>query len=239
MIRNTIAPIPIEDLKAYFENKEITFIIDYNNSTLKGEKLLTYLSNLDVPCDINFKGTKQEDVNEFLVSYMSTRMLVKLQSLELTVLQIVLASIEIDQGSLYSNKLLSFVEAKDFVQQHNELVHRWIVALASGSVYNLNCVVDDAVKESLKQFTKVEDDQYCGINYVNLYKYEDVFELFPHVPLQDRLFLTKQFEEPMFKGEPMYNYWFVPGNTVALISEAVAEGLWDSNKYKQLKEESV
>ena len=79
MIRNTIAPIPIEDLKAYFENKEITFIIDYNNSTLKGEKLLTYLSNLDVPCDINFKGTKQEDVNEFLVSYMSTRMLVKLQ----------------------------------------------------------------------------------------------------------------------------------------------------------------
>ena len=43
----------------------------------------------------------------------------------------------------------------------------------------------------------------------------------------------------MFKGEPMYNYWFVSGNTVALISEAVAEGLWDSNKYKQLKEESV
>ena len=239
MIKNTIAPIPIEDLKTYFEDKSTTFNVDYNKSTLKGEKLLTYLSNLDVPCDISFKDTEQQEVVDFIVSYMQTRMLVKLQSLELTVLQILLANINENQGALYKNKLLSFNEAKDFIEANSELIERWMIALTSGSIYNLNCLNDDNIKKSIEGFEKVDDDQFCGINYVNLYKYNDLYEIFPHVPLKDRKFLTKQFEQPMFKGDPLYNYWFVPGNTVALISDAVAEGLWDSNKYKQLKEESL
>lgn len=239
MIKNTIAPIPLEDLKSYFEDKSITFIIDYNNSTLKGEKLLTYLSNLDVPCDVNFKDVEHREVVEFIVDYMQTRMLVKLPSLELTVLQILLANINENQGALYKNKLLSFNEAKDFIQEYVEIVEKWMVAITSGSIYNLHCINDEGVKKSVEGFEKVDDDQFCGINYVNLYKYHDLYEIFPHVPVNERKFLTKQFEQPMFKGDPMYNYWFVPGNTVALISDAVAEGLWDSNKYKQLKEESL
>ena len=45
----TIAPIAIEDLKKYFLDKSITYNIDYTNSKIKGTKLLTYISNLDIP----------------------------------------------------------------------------------------------------------------------------------------------------------------------------------------------
>ena len=76
MQKTTIAPIPLEDLKEYFANKELTFLIDYENSTLKGEKFLTYLSNLDVPCDVVL-GKDKDSILELVEVYMNTRMLVK------------------------------------------------------------------------------------------------------------------------------------------------------------------
>jgi len=238
MQKTTIAPIPLEDLKEYFANKELTFLIDYENSTLKGDKFLTYLSNLDVPCDVVL-GKNKDSIYKLVEVYMNTRMLVKLPTLEIIVLQILMASKEIDNGLFYDNKIFSFDELKQFVKDHSELVNKWLVGLVSGSLYNIHCINDDKIKESLGDFEKVEDDQFCGINYVNLYKYEELYELFPMVSMEDRKFLVKQFTEPMFKGESLYNYWFVPGNVVALITEAVSVGAWDKDKYLKAKEESV
>ena len=52
MIIETKAPIAIDDLKKHFTDKDVSFLIDYKTSDLKGEKLLTYLSNLDLTCDL-------------------------------------------------------------------------------------------------------------------------------------------------------------------------------------------
>ena len=52
MIIETTAPIAIDELKKHFENNDVSYLIDYHKSELKGEKLLTYLSNLDLPCDL-------------------------------------------------------------------------------------------------------------------------------------------------------------------------------------------
>ena len=150
-----------------------------------------------------------------------------------------MASKEIDNGLYYDNKIFSFDELKQFVKDNSELVNKWLVGLVSGSLFNIHCINDDKIKESLDDFEKVEDDQFCGINYANLYKYEELYEIFPMVSMEDRKFLVKQFTEPMFKGESLYNYWFVPGNVVALITEAVSVGAWDKDKYLKAKEESV
>jgi len=58
-IVETTAPIAIEDLKKYFADKETFYLINYKDSELKGEKLLTYLSNLDVPADIKFSTLEE------------------------------------------------------------------------------------------------------------------------------------------------------------------------------------
>ena len=52
MIIETKAPISIEDLKKNFTETDVKYLIDYSISDLKGKKLITYLSNLDIPADI-------------------------------------------------------------------------------------------------------------------------------------------------------------------------------------------
>ncbi len=62
----TIVPIPLENLKKFFTDKDTFYLIDYEKSELKGKKFLTYLSNLDLPTDI--KNPDLELVKEYLHS---------------------------------------------------------------------------------------------------------------------------------------------------------------------------
>ena len=73
---NTIVPIELKDLKKYFEDKTQSYQIDYLNSKLKGAQFLTYLSNLDVPCDLS----NYDD--ELLKEYFESSMLVNIPLLE-------------------------------------------------------------------------------------------------------------------------------------------------------------
>ena len=51
------APIQLDDLKKYFTDKSLNFHINYTDSVLQDKKLLVYLSNLGVPCDIVLSDT--------------------------------------------------------------------------------------------------------------------------------------------------------------------------------------
>ena len=62
------APFSIEDLKLYFEDDQTFYMVDYQNSQLQGTKLLTYLSNLELPCDIGFDS--QEDFDHMTKEYL-------------------------------------------------------------------------------------------------------------------------------------------------------------------------
>lgn len=79
-IIETTAPITIENLKLFFENKETKYLIDYEKSILKEEKLLVYLSNLEIYCDIKFSNV--ESFDELLKIYLKSSVIVKMPSLE-------------------------------------------------------------------------------------------------------------------------------------------------------------
>lgn len=239
MYKITVAPIPLDDLKEYFSNKEIKFHIDYTKSTLKSEKFLTYLSNLDVPCDVFFKDTSKEEKFDIVKTYFETRMLVNIDSLEKTALLIVLANRGIDNSSYYTNNLFTTEEIKEFIELNKTIVEKWTIALASGSVYNLHTIDDEKIKSLTNDFDKVDDAEYCGINYVKLYNYLSLYELFPKVNIQDKKFFVKQFTEPMFKGSSMYDFWYVKNNPMAILTYGIASGTLDNDKYFKLKQESV
>jgi hypothetical protein len=81
MIINTPAPISLEDIKEYFNAKETTqYTIDYSSSSIQGAKLLVYLSNLDLPCDIKFENT--EDFDIMVRHYIEFPQVVSIKSLE-------------------------------------------------------------------------------------------------------------------------------------------------------------
>ena len=233
----TKAPIPLEDLKEYFSNKELQFIINYKISDLKEEKLLTYLSNLDVPCDVHFKDCSIDEKMTLIKAYFNTRMLVHIKSLEVTALLIVLLNKGIDNTSMYSNKMLSKNQMEDFIKNNRDIINRWTTAIASGSVYNLTTINDNSIKKLAEDFEIVDDADYCGINYVKLYNYESVYELFPLV--EGKKYFVRQFTEAMFKGVPMFNYWNVPNNIIATMTKAIASGNMDSDKYFKLKNSAI
>jgi hypothetical protein len=82
------APIAIDDLKKYFTDKTTFYVIDYAQSKLKGSKLITYLSNLDLPVDIDLTGCDPEQCYLLLKDYMNSPMLVNIHSLEYFVMYV-------------------------------------------------------------------------------------------------------------------------------------------------------
>ena len=93
----SIVPIELKNLKKYFEDKTETYLLDYKNSTLKGAQFLTYLSNLDIPCDI--KNMDDELVSE----YLNSQMLVNIPTLEKEVIAILFQHKGLSQTDKYSS----------------------------------------------------------------------------------------------------------------------------------------
>ena len=111
-IIETTAPISIENLKKYFNDKTIRYVIDYENSSIKGKKLLTYLSNLDLP--ISIKWEEKEEYYNLLKDYFEFEMILNVESLELKAIHILL-----------QHKNLIQIENKDFIALNNDLLERW------------------------------------------------------------------------------------------------------------------
>ena len=89
MIKDTVAPIPIELLKEYFNDDSIVFNIDYAESVLKGDKLITYLSNLDIPCKLTgWNKVSKEEKFAFIKDYMNAKLIINSTELEVCVLKI-------------------------------------------------------------------------------------------------------------------------------------------------------
>lgn len=222
--RDTVAPIPIELLKEYFSDDSIVFNIDYANSLLKGDKLLTYLSNLDVPCKLTgWDNTPVEDRFEILKDYMNSKLVVNSPELEVCVLKILYEASEYPFFVSYETveNILSKEEINIFCKNNKELTEKWLTMLASCSLYAIH-TVPELSELVQKEHETIDDYDYCGVNFVNLFAHEITQELMT----ADRklYYFEKQFNEPMFKGKNMFSYWENEANTMALITWGISSG---------------
>lgn len=200
MIIETTAPIAIEDLKKYFEDKSTSFMIDYSRSELQGEKLLVYLSNLDIPCDI-------KNYDEGLIeSYLKATVITNIPSLEQHVIAL-----------LFSLKLDEDVPFK-------ENLKLWEKKIDSLSLYNMHTINVPEVKEWVAQFPKDDTNDLEGINFVSLLKHEETYGLFEFVKQENLTFYSKYFNDYMFKGQNLYSYWAHENNPMFLLTWGVATG---------------
>ena len=142
----TVAPISIENLKKYFTDKTTFFIINYKESNLKGTKLLTYLSNLDIPCDINPQGCTDEEVYDLIKDYLNTSMIVNIPVLEKAVIHL-----------LHQYKKLSELKDENFINDNSEILGKWVSRLESLSLYNMHIIDDDKFKDFTNKFEKQID----------------------------------------------------------------------------------
>ena len=226
MIKNTVAPIPIELLKEYFSDDTIVFNIDYAESILKGDKLITYLSNLDVPSKLTgWDKVSTVDKFSFIKDYMNAKLVIKNYELEACVLQILFELSYLEFFVRYEcEDILTREEICSFCEDNKDLIQTWLTMLASCSLYALTTVGEDNDLCDLisKEFETIDYYDYCGVNFVMLFRHEIIQELLS----ADRevYYFEKQFNEPMFKGQDLFTFWNHENNTMAIITWGISSG---------------
>lgn len=227
-IVNTTAPISIEDLKLYFINKETQFLIKYNDSKLKGSKLLTYLSNLDIPADIDFTDCLEEDKLSLLKDYMESITIVSINSLEFLAMQV----IEEAKG-LFDHGFKSFIDS------NTELIDLWLSRIDSLTLYNMHTINSVETKEFVQSFEKADNDDNRGINYVSLLKHFVFYSLYAKIDESKLKYYEKHFNEYMFKGKNLYSYWANDKNTLFLLTYGISTDDKFTEKYLKAKKETL
>lgn len=225
---DTIAPISIENLKEYFADNNTFFIIDYTNSSLKGNKLLTYLSNLDVPCDIKFQS--EEEVFELMVEYFNTTMILNIDSLEKKALEILLYY-------KYNNDGINETFEK-FINNNEYIISKWISLIESLTLYNMFIIKKDESQEFVSQFPVRENDDLKGINFVSLLKHEVFYDLIAKIDPKNLFFFREYFEQNIFKGKNLFEYWANEKNFMFLLTVGYFDNIisFDENGTPELVE---
>lgn len=229
-IINSSAPISIDHLKEYFSDSENTsFLIDYDNSSLKEEKFLTYLSNLDIPCDIKIDYNSTEHFSLFK-KYLETGNLVNIPSLEKWAIVCLLEKKELISGQIF----------KKFICDNLSLIEEWEKRLNSLTLYNLYILKDDFFRKwVIEEHEEEVDNSNAHINFVNLLKYEDLYLFFNSVDEKNLKYYPVLFNEYCFRGKNLYEFWANENNPLFLLTWGIASGNFDKETYQNLKEETV
>lgn len=227
-IIKTAAPIAIEDLKIYFTDKTTFYVINYADSKLKGSKLITYLSNLDLPANIDLSGSSSEDSYSLLKDYMTSPMIVNIESLEYFVMSVLAEAKGISDSLTH----------KHFIEENKDLINTWINKLDSLTLYNMYIINSEETKSFAQSFPNNDTDDIAGVNFISLLKHQDFYTLYNKVDKSSLKFYTKYFNEYMFKGRNLYSFWANENNPMFLLTFAIGTGL-NSNDYIKAKQETI
>ena len=217
-IIKTPAPIDISDLKKYFVDKETFFEIDYAASTIREEKLLVYISNLDLPCDI--KVDNDDDAQELVRCYLESNFLVTLPSLE-----------QLTISLLLQHKGIEEVVNPEMLTALGPQLDSWIQKLDSLPLFNMYCINDEELQEWVKSENEENDTaDLTGVNFVSLLKYEGFYQFYEKID-STPTYYSKYFNEYMFKGNNLFSYWANENNPMFLLTNAIAQGQIDTQNY--------
>lgn len=219
----TALPIPIEDLKKFFEDKNTYFVVDMKDNTLSNDKVLTYLSNLNVPCDII-----NPDL-ELLKEYLNSKSLVNIPTLE---------RLAIDVLFTYK-KLQSVEEYNQFIDENIDILKKWEGILDSLVLYNVYTLNLEETTEHVESHPVDETDDLTGVNFLSLLKNEDFYYYYNAANPDNLKFYKKYFNDYMFKGSNLFEYWANENNPMFMLTQGIASGDADPVKYKQAKQKDI
>ena len=221
------APIAIDELKKYFVDNNVHYEIDYKNSTLKSSKLLIYLSNLNIPCDIDTEF--DDEFLELLKDYFNSKTLVQIRTLEIAALEMLFTNrfgLPQTEGKMLSNAQLT-----KFVEENKEIIDQWSKVLDSLTLYNMQTVDVPEFREFVESHPSDPTDDLTGINFVQLLKYEEFFVFYGKVNTEWLTNYTAYFNEYMFKGKNLFSYWGNINNPMHVLTATIASGKISKEEY--------
>lgn len=219
-IIETTAPISIDNLKKYFIDKDVMFLVDYTNSQLKGQKLLTYVSNLDIPCDIMFDTVNTAHL-DLLKEYFHSGSIVNLKSLELAAIECLLEY----KGIIDTNNF------KTFISENLEIIQAWVSRLDSLVVYNMYSIDHNEFKEWATGFQEDTADTSTAVNFISILKYSHFYIYFGKIDDSGLRFYSTLFKDYCFKGKNIFQYWAHEDNPMFLTVWGLTTGNFDVEKF--------
>ena len=247
-IIKTSCPLSMEILKEYFQDKENTsFLINYKESKLDADALMIYLSNLNLDADFDEETYNDRDaLKELVAAYMkTTTALVDIDQMAREALAIccqhrnvmkpevwIPEGEELDENCDDPDSIFKYYErlnnADDFIAENLDIVERWCTMLDSSIVFNLHCIDAPEYNEWIDNtFEKIDDPDYVGINYVNVYALDWIGYYIGSIPDESAAkFFVNQFNEYRFKGKNMFHYFNTEANTLSVLTQVIATGKW-------------
>jgi hypothetical protein len=239
-MRETTAPLPIEEIKEYFQDKEITFLIDYENSKIAEKIFLTYVSNLDIPVDLKLrKDFPLDKTFALLDAYMDVKTISSVPFLNMIMVHVLLRAIGIDTSLTIQSPYLTDEQVDQFIETRKEKIGQWVHFLDSALLYMIYSYKD--LNEKLKveeSFPKIEDPNYVGLNVVNLLSVPGFMTCYyGSSPTPEMSFFTEQFTKYMFKGKSFFEYFNNEQNIFVPTLLSLVDGKLPMNPQEFFKDE--
>jgi hypothetical protein len=250
------APLTMEQLRMGIEDPEILYVIDYAGSVgYEGKKLLVYLSNLAINCDIEFsEKVTYEQRAELMLEYMNLKSILRAPVLAISAATILTALKGIDDFYLsVANPMFDKEEVVQFMTDNQILVNQWRIFMDSMVVFTM-MTSQEFLKENgnfeeveipntdqtylrctepEKFFPVIDDENVIGKNFTNLFYIPTFMEYFYSVPGTTYYYFKKQFEEYMFNQQNLFHYFFLPGNPLPSIFQIMGTADYDVTKLSE------
>jgi hypothetical protein len=228
------APFSMDAMREFFLDKNKVFIVNYSKSQLKGKSLLIYLSNLDIPCEIDFDETvNKEEKFEMLKAYIESRNLFSIPNFTKTWADLLLIYKQMPFSNAYKSNLLSEEEKIEFLNANIDLIKKSVEFCDSLALYALttNTSYKEEFGEEIDEdIEQVDDPMFIGQNIVDMFYLKGFFELyFSQAPQNEPKYFKRQFKEQMFRGRNLFHYFSNPNNTlmgllIGISSEQIKPG---------------
>lgn len=214
-----VAPFQIEELKQIVSGKIKSPVIDFKNSKIKNQSLLTYIYNLNIQdATIDIKDTELSDRRNLFLSFLNHKTTVEVTGLTETYIKFLFALKGItvrseDQVVLDRSCIFSDSEIADMMQSDTEVrdAIEHAAFLLDGIVVHLMLSLNDMHIELDGDFGKVgvvKDPSWIGHTWINLIKHP-VFSVYYYSvmpPLAELVYFPYQYSEPIYKGKTLLNY---------------------------------
>lgn len=204
VVVQSTAPIPVTDLKRKF-TENVEFHIDVDNSRLKNNAFITYLSNLNISTRLVMKDA--DVMQELLLSYMNSTVLVNIPDLEDLAINVLLAA-------TFRPFVLPF-DPVPFIASNYEVVDMWLRRTDSIPLYYFQCKED--TKGEVLNYPEDKDESLAGLNFVKLIDHELFPVLCMGIEEHDLNWNKLFFNEYCFAGDNLFKYFASPNNPYFLM----------------------
>lgn len=209
--------LPLDDnqLLEFIDNQDKVYEIDFSKNTLDNQTALTYLSNLEMKCNVDFSNLSLEQKFDLIKIYMTFDSMVSIENLEKIVLQIFnqYKGISLEDCNL---NILSKEEISTFIDKNQELLQKYDEVFSSIFFFNLLSYYNEEERELMKKGCEkvIQNPRYIGINFVNLLKYPEFYAQFLLDKPKYTYYFQEYFEDYMFKGYNLFKFLETENNII-------------------------